>query len=315
MKNRGFLFLVIWLIMATFAGTDAAADNGKSGTSSLIFLRLGAAAGVVGMGEACTAQSEGMVFSLWNPAAISGVRTSKMGFTHTQWFQDITAEFFSSALRSGHNVFGVGLSLGKVPDIEKRETPTEEPLALFDAHDFVLSFSYARDLGENYHLGASVKWIYEKIDISSASGLGLDIGGICSPFAGSDRRFLPNLSFGAAVLNLGSKIKFETESYPLPAQYKAGLQYSAQTEKWQGDYTLGLDLVKPRDDDMKVHLGGECGLYQTLALRLGYQLGYDDKDISFGMGVKYRKYAIDYAFVPYKSDLGEVHCVSLEIEF
>ena len=315
MKKRGLLCLVIGLVMAISAGTDAQAESDKGGTSSLIFLRLGAGARAVGMGEAFTAQSDETVSPFWNPAAISGVRAPKMGFTHTQWFQDITAEFFSFAFRSGHNVFGLGLSLGKVPDIEKRDSPTEEPTALFDAHDFVASFSYARDLGENYHLGASAKWIYEKIDVWSASGLGLDIGGICSPFAGSDSRLLRNLNFGAAVLNLGSKIKFETESYPLPTQYKAGLQYSAETEKWQGDYTLGLDLVKPRDDDMKVHLGGECGLYRTLNLRLGYQFGYDEKDVSFGMGVKYHKYAIDYAFVPYKSDLGEVHCVSLEIEF
>jgi hypothetical protein len=315
LKNRILPLTLMLSLLGLFAASPANSKNDQSGTSSLTFLKLGAGARAVGMGEAFTAQSDGVVFPFWNPAAISGVQAPKMGFTHTQWFQDITAEFFSSAIRSGRNVFGLGLSLGKAPDIEKRVGPTEEPIALFDQHDFVASFSYARDLGENYHLGLSAKWIYEKIDISSASGLGLDIGGICSPFADSDRRLLQNLSLGAAVLNLGSKIKFEKDSYPLPTQYKAGLMYSAQAEKWQSDYAIGLDVVKPRDDDVKVHLGGEYGMYQTLKLRLGYQLGENDKDISFGMGVKYQKYAIDYAFVPYKSDLGDVHCFSLEIEF
>jgi hypothetical protein len=307
--------LVMCLVMTVSMSGVAAAFDDNGGTSSLIFLRLGAGARAVGMGEAFTAQSDQTASSFWNPAAISGVQAPQMGFTHTQWFQDISADFFSSAVRSGGNVLGLGLSLGKVPDIEKRETPTEEPIALFDAHDFVMSFSYARDLGKDYHVGLSAKWIYEKIDISSASGLGLDVGGICSPFADSNRRFLRSLSFGAAVLNFGSEIKFEKESYPLPTQYKAGLVYSAETEKWQSDYSIGLDVVKPRDDDMKLHLGGEYGMYRTLKLRLGYQLGYDQKDVSFGMGVKYHKYAIDYAFVPYKSDLGDVHCISLEMEF
>ncbi len=315
MKNRVFVLLVITLCICALIGAEANANNDKSGTSSLIFLRLGAGARAVAMGEAFTAQSEGVVSPFWNPAAISGVLRPKMGFTHTQWFQDVTAEFFSSAVRTGDNVFGLSLSLGEVSDIEKRETPTEEPLALFDAHDFVLSFSYARNLGQKYHLGFSAKWIYEKIDVSSASGLGFDLGGIFSPFAGTDKPFLKNLGFGAAVMNVGSKIKFNKESYPLPTQYKAGVSYSAGVEKWQSDYTLDVDLVKPRDDDMKAHLGGEYGLYGNFKLRLGYQIGYDDRDISFGMGVKYRKYAIDYAFLPYKSDLGDVHCISLDVEF
>jgi hypothetical protein len=66
---------------------------------------------------------------------------------------------------------------------------------------------------------------------------------------------------------------------------------------------------------MKVHLGGEFGLYESFKLRSGYQSGYDEKTLSFGMGIKFKKYAIDYAFLPYKSDLGDVHCISLDVEF
>jgi hypothetical protein len=315
LKNRVLILLVIWLGVGALISAETDASNDKSGTSSLIFLRLGAGARAVAMGEAFTAQSDGMVSPFWNPAAISGVQRPKMSFTHTQWFQDVTAEFFSSAIRAGDNVFGLSLSLGEVPDIEKRETPTEEPLALFDAHDFVLSFSYARNLGRKYSLGFSAKWIYEKIDVSSASGMGFDLGGIFTPFVETDKPFLENLSFGAAIMNVGSKIKFKKESYSLPTEYKAGVSYSAGVEKWQSDYTLCVDLIKPRDDDMKTHLGGEYGLYGNFNLRLGYQIGCDDRDISFGMGVKYKKYAIDYAFLPYKSDLGDVHCISLDVEF
>ena len=93
------------------------------------------------------------------------------------------------------------------------------------------------------------------------------------------------------------------------------MSYFAEREGWQSDFRLGLDVVKPRDDDSKVHLGGEAGLHQTLKLRAGYQIGYDEKTLSFGMGVEFRNYAINYAFVPYKSDLGDVHYVSLDVQF
>jgi hypothetical protein len=315
LKSKVLLSILVLFLLGSVFASEADSENDKSGTSSLRFLTLAAGARAVGMGEAFSAQSAEVVSPFWNPAALFGVQRPKVSFNHTQWFQDITAEFVSSAVRSGDNVFGLSLSLGQTPDIERREGPTAEPLALVDAHDFVLSFSYARDLGDKYGIGLSAKWIYEKIDISSASGLGFDLGGIFSPFVGTDKPFLKNLTFGAAVLNLGSKIKFKKESYSLPAQYKAGLSYSFQREELQSEFTFGADLVKPRDDDMKTHLGAEYGLYRNFKLRLGYQLGYHDKGLSFGMGVKFKKYAIDYAFVPYKSDLGDVHCVSLDVGF
>lgn len=315
MKIKGVLFVLILLLFCILLTYPAISKESKSGTSSLSFLKLGAGARAVGMGEAFCAQADGVVSPFWNPAAPSRILGTRLSFTHTQWFQDITADFFSSATKVGENVFGLSLSVGRVSDIERRDTPTSEPLALFDAHDAIVSFSYIRELTDKYAVGASVKWIYEKIDISSASGLGFDLGGLLSPFAETGKPILQDLTFGLAVLNLGSKIKFEKESYHLPTRYKAGVSYSTKREDLKSDITLNLDVVKPRDDDTKAHLGGEYGLYQSFKLRLGYQLGYDEKDLSFGMGINYRNYSIDYAFLPYESDLGDVHCISLDVGF
>jgi hypothetical protein len=303
------------LMLSTFAATEANSKSDKSGTSALSFLKFGTDARAAGMGEAFVSFSDGVTAPFWNPASISGAEGTQISLTHSQWFQDVTAEHFSSAFRAGNNAFGLSLSLGKVPDIERREGPTTEPLALFDAHDMVLSLSYARHLKAKLAAGVTVKWIYEKIDISSASGLGFDLGGVWSPFSGSARPVLGSLSFGAAVSNLGSKMKFEKEAYSLPTQYRAGVSYFGEKEGWQSDFRFGLDVVKPRDDDTKIHLGGEAGLHQTLKLRAGYQIGYDEKTLSFGMGVEFKNYAINYAFVPYESDLGDVHYVSLDVQF
>jgi hypothetical protein len=315
LRNKFISAVASLFLLCTFAATQADSKTDKSGTSALSFLKFGTDARAAGMGEAFVSFSDGVTTPFWNPASISGVKGTQVSLTHSQWYQDITAEHFSSAFRAGDNAFGLSLSLGKVPDIERREGPTTEPLALFDAHDMVLAFSYARHLNVKSAAGVTVKWIYEKIDISSASGMGFDLGGIWSPFSGSERSVLGNLSFGAAILNLGSKMKFEREAYSLPTQYRAGVSYFAERERWQSDFHFGLDVVKPRDDDSKIDLGGEAGLHKTLKLRVGYQIGYDEKALSFGMGVVFRNYAINYAFVPYKSDLGDVHYVSLDVRF
>ena len=283
-----------------------ASASGKTDNSGLSFLKFGMGAKAVGMGEALTAQSGEVTSTWWNPAGLSGIEGIQLSFTHNQWFQDITVEHFTSALNFGKNTLGLTLAMGKVPDIQKREGPSAEPIALFDAHDVVFSFSFARSIQEGFALGLSAKWLYEKIDIYSTSGLGFDLGGIYSP--------LENLKFGLAVLNLGQKMKFKKEKFSLPILYKVGVIYFVEKKNLNSDFVFGLDLVKPRDDGVKIHLGGEVGLYQALKIRLGYQSGYDEKDFSFGVGTKFRKYSIDYGYLPHKSGLGDVHSVSLNIE-
>ncbi|MGB8658760.1 MAG: PorV/PorQ family protein [Candidatus Zixiibacteriota bacterium] len=308
--------VVIVVFLGALLASPVCAKNGESGTSLLSFLKLGAGARAMGMGEAYTAQSAGAGEPFWNPAALSSVGGTEASFTHTQWLQDITAEHFSLAMATGKSAFGLGLSVGRVPDIEKRgDVPTVEPVALFDAHDVEGYLSYARSLSKKLAAGVSAKWLYEKIDISSSNGWAFDVGSIYSPFAEAGQSALRGLTVGAAILNLGSKMRFEKEWYSLPTQYKAGVSWFEEKKAWQSDLTLGLDLVKPRDDNAKVHLGLEYDAYRTLALRLGYQFGYDEKDLSFGMGIKFKKYGIDYAYIPYKSDLGDVHCISLEVAF
>jgi hypothetical protein len=315
LRNKFFLAVISLFLFLVFINM-AYSMNDQSGTSSLIFLKFGSDAKAIAMGEAYTSQWQKSSSAFWNPAAISGIAGTSVNLTHTQWFQDVTADHFSVFAKMGDNAWGLSLSLGKVPGIEKRgEIPTTEPLAQIDAHDVVLSFSYARSFKSKYSLGLSGKWLYEKIDISSANGFGFDMGCIISPFAGSGNPITENLRFGAAILDLGSKIKFQEDKYPLPTQYKAGVGYLLEKKEWQSNFTVNMDVVKPRDDDTKLHLGTEYELYQILNLRVGYQFGYNDKNISFGMGIKYKKYAIDYAFVPYKSDLGDVHCITLKAEF
>ena len=306
MKHKKVLILFFLLFMwGLFVFKVEASD--KVGTSGLSFLKFGMGARAVGMGEAFTAQSGEVTSAWWNPAGLSGIKGIQVSFTHNQWFQDITIEHFASALNFGKNTLGFCFTMNEIPDIQKRdEVPTPEPIALFVAHDMAFSFSFARSIKEGIGLGLSAKWLYEKIDIHSASGWGFDLGGIYSP--------LEKLKFGLSVLNLGSKMKFEKKKFYLPTQYKVGVNYLVEKKNLNSDFTFGLDLVKPRDDEVKIHLGGEYGLYRTLKIRLGYQSGYDEKDFSFGLGAKFKKYSIDYGYLPYKSNLGNVHSVSLNIE-
>ena len=311
--RRKTVTILMFLFFAWEAFALKAVAFGEANNSGFSFLKFGMGARAVGMGGAFVAQSGEVTSAWWNPAGLSGIKRMHFSFTHNQWFQDITTEYFASAinLKGQANVLGLSMALSKIPDIEMRgEVPSSEPVALFDAHDAVFGFSYSRGIVEKVDLGITAKWLYERIDVHSASGLAFDLGGIWSP--------LDNLKFGLAALNLGQKMKFEAERFFLPTLYKVGGMYLLEKKNLHSDFMFGLDLVKSRDEEVKIHLGTEVNLYQALKTRLGYQGGYDEKNLSFGLGTTFRKYGVeyslDYAYLPYKSDLGNVHSVSLNIE-
>jgi len=301
MKKISLLKLVwsIVLVILLSSAASGASIPDKAGTSGLSFLKLGIGARPTGMGEAFTAIS-GDIFSLyWNPAGVARHTGTEFAFMHNQWFQDVSLEYAAFCFGYKKNVFGLSLTLSQVANLERREGPTENPISYFDEHDMSLGFSWARKINDKLDLGISTKFLYEKIDFSSATGLGFDLGGIY--------RLRSNIQIGGAILNLGSKIKFEQESFNLPARYKIGAAYLGHEKYFNGDFILSMDLVKPNDNDLKVHLGGEYTYKEKFTLRSGYQIGYDDRNISLGLGLKIKKYAIDYAFVPFSSDLGNSH--------
>ncbi|MDP3025079.1 MAG: PorV/PorQ family protein [candidate division Zixibacteria bacterium] len=309
MKKIFSLVKSVWLIVLVILLSSAAFGASipdKAGTSGLSFLKLGIGARPTGMGEAFTAIS-GDIFSLyWNPAGVARHTGTEFAFMHNQWFQDVSLEYAALCFGYKKNVFGLGLTLSQVTNLERREGPTENPISYFDEHDLSLAFSWGRKLNDKFDLGISTKFLYEKIDFSSATGLGFDLGAVYL--------LRPDIQIGGAILNLGSKMKFEQEEFNLPTRYKVGAAYLGHEKYFNGDFILSLDLVKPNDNDLKVHLGGEYTYKEKFTLRSGYQIGYDDKNISLGLGLKIKKYAIDYAFVPFSSDIGNSHRISVNLK-
>lgn len=275
-------------------------------TAGCSFLKFGMGARAVGMGEAFTGVSGDISSIYWNPAGLAKLEGVWATFMHNRWFQDISTEFFASAFKISDNTFAFGLTINTVPDIERRESATSEPLSYFDARQVAVQTAWAKDIAKKIDLGFTFKWLYEKIDIHTASGIGFDLGSIYS--------FGENIQLGLAVLNLGPKMKFEVQKYPLPTSYKLGAVYSGKENYLEGNYRVALDLVKPKDDPLRVHTGAEYDFPQNFSLRLGYEFGYDEKGFAFGLGFKIRKYGIDYAFVPYSSDLGNTHRISLNVK-
>jgi hypothetical protein len=86
---------------------------------------------------------------------------------------------------------------------------------------------------------------------------------------------------------------------------------------------LCLEASLPRDNDMTISMGTEYSRYLTnelsAAIRGGYLSGPDNElgglfGVSAGMGVSWRQFIFDFAWVPY-GELGNTFRYALGVKF
>jgi len=296
------------LLVALVPLAALSAPHSEAGTAGLAFLKMGVGARAVGMGEAFVAACDDATALYWNPAGICELQGGHVALMHNEWFQDISFEYLGAVLGRDLHAFGLSLSFNTVGEIERRVIASDQPLDTFSSHDMALALSYARKMSPRWNVGLSLKLLYEKIYLDDAWGWATDVGFLYHPS-------VEGLSVGGSALTLGPKMKLRSEKFSLPTVYKLGLNYSPSLFHFQsGNLALAMDLSKPTDNQLRVHWGAELLLIERIAMRSGYQMGYDEKGLSAGMGVRQGRFRIDYAFVPYSSDLGTTHRISLGIE-
>ena len=230
--------LLISLLIAAllFCNTGAWAGFGSDsgvGTSGAQFLKIGPGARPAGMGEAFSAMDRDIHALYYNPAGLARIPTAEIAGMHNQYFQGLNYEFAAAALPLGtlyapgtgseegarpFGVLGIALYNLSVEDLERRTSDSDTSLGEFGASDFAYGLSYARPLGEKISLGATVKYVRQKIDTSKASAVAFDLGGLYLLESWP-------VSFGLGVRHLGTEPKFENSSDPLPTTVFTGVRY------------------------------------------------------------------------------------------
>ncbi|MBN2093507.1 PorV/PorQ family protein [candidate division KSB1 bacterium] len=298
MKNKiGRLFSGLILIFLPFSQIFS--------QSGMAFLNIGNGARAVGMAEAFTALANDPSATYWNPAGLVTLQNTQMTFSHNSWIQDVQHEFFAIAFKTGQNHLGLSFTSNNIDGIERRVKPTEEPIGTVQAHDLAVGLSYARGISRGLHAGITLKYVYERIYYESAPGFAVDLGLIYQP------AMLEGLSLGLVTQNLGFTSKLKNESIELPKTLKAGLAYKLLNGKAGSDLTGALDVVQYIDADLHVNMGLEWLYKNLLALRAGYQTGWDEKGLHAGVGFGISRFLLDYAYTPFTAELGTAHRFSI----
>jgi hypothetical protein len=153
------------------------------------FLSIGVGARALGMGGAQVSAARDVTAAYWNPAALMGIK-HKYDFSlmHAEYFAGI-AQYdylaFSTPIKSDSQV-AVSLIRFGVDDIPDTRFLYDANGALnynniqfFNAADYALLLSYARDLSDHFKVGMNAKVIHRNVGkFAQAWGFGLDLGGI-----------------------------------------------------------------------------------------------------------------------------------------
>ena len=293
-------FLILSIFIYLLDVTYAAESRG------LATLRVGIGGRPVGMGEAFTAVSSGALATFWNPAGLLETERYEIITAHNRWLFDVNSEFISYAIGKNKYAFGFSLYYANMGKIEARTYRNEsEPIGTFGAHDFYFGFSYAQKVDERLDIGITMKYIYEKIYVESSSGWGFDVG--------AKYCIIENLFKAGAVLkNIGSMSEMKNERLSLPTSLRMGIMYDVSSYLNKRDFLLlSMDYETASDYDDNFLMGAECKINSVLAIRGGYQAGYDERNICGGIGITYNFANIDYGFTPFANDLGNTHRFSL----
>ena len=280
------LFLSLWLAQM------AAPSVG------LPFLRLSSGPRGAALGEATTALLDVEATSA-NPAALQGHSAHSFAFTHGAWIQEISHDYFSLVFTGQQQTWGIAARFSQADQIERRSGPTAEPLGTFGVYDGALSLTYAHRWNRRLRVGASLKLIRQAIATQTATGAALDMGLLYA--------FGEHVHLGLALRDLGRMNDLAQTATKLPRGARLGVAYTGLSH-----LLVSLEAQQVRGGSTTLHLGGEWAVTDKLALRGGYQ-NAESRGLSLGAGLSAGRWSVEYAFIPFKSGLGEAHRLGVQL--
>lgn len=304
------------LLAVIFLGQGARLHAAQS--SAAQFLNLGFGARALGMGEAYTAVADDISCVYYNPAGLAaGAQGRELSFSHAFHLQDTAVSQVGFMRRP----YAAAITYFSAGELEGRDA-SAGLTGNFTARDVAVQFSRGFKFGP-FDAGASGKVISQKIKSTGATSFAADLG-LLYRFKGTP------YSAGASLVNIGTKVKFKEESFPLPLKLKAGVAANFASPR----LLLALDGELPNDGPAAIRAGAEFKGLDGIALRLGYRTttsgqrdavlgrGFGDAvsgvagmyGFFAGAGFVYSGFSLDYALLPY-GDLGTAHRFSVGMKF
>jgi hypothetical protein len=244
--------LIVLFVLAAVAFLPVAESYAVS-EAAVLFLMISPGARAAGMGEAFVALADDATAVFWNPAGLAFQQGRELTLMHANWLPQFGSDLFYEFGAYRHSIEGLGtfglnltfLNLGK-----QYITGEDSPLILgeFSSYEFAVSATYGTRIWENWAVGLGLRYIRSNL---SSVGAGAEKGdGRANAFAFDLATlykfpFMPRLSFGLNLSNLGPKITYvdASQADPLPTNLKVGFAYKA-VESQYNKLTFVADMNK-----------------------------------------------------------------------
>ncbi|MDD5492659.1 MAG: hypothetical protein PHV60_08280 [bacterium] len=346
------IFSIQLLASSTLFALDlgfAREDGGRPGA----FLSYGAGARSLAMGKTFVGIADDASTTYWNPAGLATLQKPEITALYASMYEK-TGYSFVSGVYPLRSTGSWKLEAGSKN--ENQEASSIQPSAFssfgtvglaivnLSSRGFQLRDEYNYELGEggvsetaaivsygmklaeclrleaesfkNISLGVNLKIVNQNVNTKSDTGYGIDAGVL---YKGNDSDIqhsafsLQRINIGLCIQNLvAPKLTLieDTDKYPLSATL--GFSYRF----FNNNLLTAMDLNKIENRQMKVHLGTEYVLARLFSIRAGL----DETEATFGMGVKWQNYSLDYAFAYHDAwkgyeDLGISHRFGLTVRF
>ncbi|MBA3065141.1 PorV/PorQ family protein [bacterium] len=298
-RIRTVPILLVPILLLLLGTVPNRAYAGGAGESAVSFMTIPLSARASAMGNTCAFSRNGDLSGAYlNPAVILGLEETRAAFSHQTGIADDTLSSFIIGKPFANGVGALSFIYYNAGEIELNDL-TDNTRTISAETDYVLSGIYSRKFAD-FSTGLSVKFIQSSlVEEFSASAFAVDIGVLKYSRSGA----LPALSL--AVTNLGTKLKYNERGEKLPSAIRAGIVSDVYYNT-----TAAFDIIKPLDGDMKKNIGLEYEMAAGTFLRAGYQLDAGINAVSFGFGIKFQKFDINFGMAP-DSAMNSRHILSM----
>lgn len=293
----------IFLILTLISSKLIAQNN-----TGFALLKIDVDARAAAMSGAYSALTKDASASYWNPAGLALAENPTITVMHNDWLWDFSHSFAAVQFIKGDHNLALSFNYLQVSDIEIRgSVPTIEPSGKTEAFNLAIGLSYAFTYTEDWYIGLSLKYLFEKYYLVSAPGWAIDMGLI-------KKNLLENMDFGLTIQNIGKMSKLEKEATPLPLLLRAGFAYKI-SQFFDDKLTVAPELRWIKDEQSYLHFGADYKIVEYLSLRAGLHTGNDGMLWTAGVGINYDTLHLDYAYAPFENELGSSNRISVGFSF
>ncbi len=277
MRERWLFRLVFLCVILFLAGFSIEAQSGIQDLYSPNFLAAGA-------NSTSLVSPSGDVL---NPAASGGKQNTTIDFSYISLVGLSGQQIFGHAINAGVTVptpvgvfSGSGRFVSSPFDGVYRDT--------FGA----LNFSFAKDLYRDFYVGAGLGF-----QVGSDWGLGLDLGFLHLPGALiEDSVFFQDFRWGFSMRGMGKGYVPPGAQLPSPPSFTPAIAASLTLLKTDIiSVTLAPDVSFPAFQDVRINVGAEISVLDSVFLRSGYAFDLSDTlsgaerqiPFSFGAAIKF----------------------------